>query len=69
MKTKCYKVGGDTADKIGNLEDCLCSTINRAIVAKILVDDGRFDLVYTILEDLAVGVQILVDEYCVKERE
>ena len=57
----------DTADKIGKLEDCLFSTINRALVAKVLVDDGRWDLVYTILEDLAVGVQIIVDEFCIKE--
>ena len=56
----------DTAETIGKLEDCLFSTINRAKAAELLVKEGRFDLVYTILEDLAVGVQIIVDEYYVK---
>ena len=59
----------DTADKIGALEDCLFSTINRAKVAELLVKEGHFDLVYTILEDLAVGVQTLIDEHCVRHVE
>ena len=57
----------DTANEIGTLEQCLYSTINRALIARVLIEQDRQDLLPTVLEDLFTGVQMILDEYCIKK--
>ena len=57
----------DTANEIASLDECLKSTINRARIAQLLDDMGREDLIYTALEDLARGVQDILDQCVVNE--
>ena len=57
----------DTANEITSLDECLQSTINRAKIAQVLDDLGREDLIYTALEDLARGVQDILDQCVVNE--
>jgi len=55
----------DTANEVGSLENCLYSTGNRVKIANILLRLGEEKLLYTILEDLYVGAQLILDTYCV----
>ena len=55
----------DTAQTIASLEECLYSTHNRVEIAKLLIKADRSDLLATVLEDLFVGVQLILDEFCV----
>ncbi len=49
-----------------DLQKRLETTINRANIALLLLRMNREDLIYTVLEDLACGIQWIID-YCVKE--
>ena len=57
----------DTAKQVASLEDCLYSSARRIEIAGVLSTVGRKDLLPTILEDLYCGVQLILDNYCVKE--
>jgi len=50
-----------------DLAERLKSSRNRVDIALILIDIDRRDLVYTMLEDLFYGAQIIIDKYCLKE--
>lgn len=53
---------------LGNdLLERLKSAKNRAEIAILLIETGNRDLVYTVIEDMVYGCQILIDKYCVKE--
>lgn len=49
-----------------DLMERLKTTRNRAEIALILIDVNRRDLTYTILEDLHLGTQMIIDMYCIK---
>ena len=59
----------DTADEVATLEECLKSTINRAKIALYLSEENCLDWLPTILEDLFVGCQIILDNFCVVREE
>jgi len=58
----------DTAHKTGDIDDCLFSLGNRVEIAKLVRAAGREDLIYTQLEDIYTSAQLILDEFCVKER-
>lgn len=55
----------DTANKVAPLYDCLQSTINRARTAQILIMGGHEDLIDTLIKDMFVGIQNIVDAHSV----
>ncbi len=57
----------DTANEIAPLDECLKSTIKRAQIALLLYQRGRDDLIWTALEDLARGIQDILDQCVVNE--
>ena len=50
-----------------DLEERLKTTRNRVDITLILLGLQRQDLIYTILEDLHYGTQLIMDKYCLKE--
>ena len=50
------------------LVERLKTTKNRAEIALLLIEIGRKDLIYTVIEDLAYGVQIITDKFCVNSK-
>lgn len=46
----------------------LKTTKNRAEIALLLIEMKRDDLVFTVMEDLAYGVQIITDKFCVNSK-
>ena len=54
----------DTAEEIGSIDDCLYSLGNRVEAAKLLSSHGKTELLETALEDIFVGVQSMMDKYC-----
>ncbi|GAG79933.1 unnamed protein product, partial [marine sediment metagenome] len=50
------------------LVERLKTTKNRAEIALLLIEINRMDLIYTVIEDLAYGVQIITDKFCVNSR-
>jgi len=57
----------DTADEIASLDELLFSMANRVELAQLALERGRKDLAITVIEDMFVGCQLMVDEHCVKE--
>jgi hypothetical protein len=55
----------DTANKVGTVSECLYSLGNRVEIAKLLCQMGRERLLETELEDIAYGVQAIMDEHIV----
>lgn len=58
----------DTAEEVSPLEELLETTIKRALIAIVVIESHKDALLPTILEDLFCGVQLILDNYCVKER-
>ena len=58
----------DTAQEVASLRDLLYSAGNRIKIAEILIDNQRFDLIPTVLEDFAHGAMYIF-EHCIKEIE
>ena len=48
------------------LEERLKTTGRRVEIALLLMGLGRNDLIFTVLEDLYYGCQIILEKYCVK---
>ena len=59
----------DTANQVGSLAECLYATANRVKIAQILLDLNQDELLPTILEDIFVGCQFMLDRFCVKEQK
>ena len=51
------------------LEEELRATIRRAEIALVLLENHCEGLLPTILEDLAYGIQQIVDKYCVVKED
>ena len=49
------------------LPEQLKSLSNHCEVALLLVKENREDLIYSILEDLFVEAQVILDDYCRKD--
>lgn len=56
----------DTAEEVANLDELIHSAINRLEAARFLIQNGRVEWAITSLEDLFYGVQMIIDEYCIK---
>ena len=51
-----------------DLEERLKTTRNRVEIALLLIELGRKDLVFTVIEDIYFGTQCMLDIHCVKEK-
>ena len=58
----------DTAQEVADLIDLLHSAKNRVAIADILLEQDRWDLLPTILEELYCGTQLIIDKYCIKHK-
>jgi len=50
-----------------DLVERIKTTKNRCEIALLILDNGREDLIYTELEDMYYGTQVILDKYCIKE--
>jgi len=58
----------DTANQIASLDECLDSIGKKLEIAKILYRQKRLDLFPTIWEELFRSIQLVLDNWCVKEK-
>ena len=50
-----------------DLEERLKTMRNRVDIALLLHEQGYDSLIYTVIEDMAYGVQIILDRYCIRD--
>ena len=56
----------DTANEVSTLDELLHSAYNRVVIARLLLEQGKTELLPTILEDLFWTAQTIVDNHCIK---
>ena len=55
----------DTAEEVAPIQDLLHSMANRVQIASLLIEQGRGDLLATVLEDIFYGAQLMLED-CIK---
>ena len=58
---------GEPSKQENDLWERLKTTQKRAEIAMILINKGRTDLLPTILEDLYLGVHLILELFCIED--